>query len=213
MQVSRQDARVNHNQRNRTRAAIIEAATALLREGSPPTVAEAAERALVSRATAYRYFPTQESLLVEIAQVEPLMKPVDDLVARFPADHDAGQRLAALIGTVIATMLSDEVVIRTGIRVYMDTWLVNHHDGKDVPVRTGRRMRYIDEALRPLGDRLGEPGRKRLRSTLALTTGSEAITSLKDAAGLEDDEEIIATLEWATNALLRAALHDFEESQ
>jgi hypothetical protein len=31
------------------------AATELLREGRPPTVAEAAERALVSRATAYEW--------------------------------------------------------------------------------------------------------------------------------------------------------------
>jgi hypothetical protein len=122
-------------------------------------------------------------------------------------------RLAALVGTAAAAQLSDEVVVRTGIRTYMDTWLVNHRDGEDVPVRTGRRMRYIDEALRPLGERLGEPGRKRLRCALALTTGSEAITSLKDAAGLDDDEEIIATLEWATSALLRTALRDFEESQ
>src|SRR5215469_16119095 len=97
MPVSRQDARVNHNQRNRTRTAITEAAAALLREGSPPTVAEAAERAKVSRATAYRYFPTQESLLVEIAQVGPLMKPVDELVAKLPADQDAEQRLATVV--------------------------------------------------------------------------------------------------------------------
>jgi AcrR family transcriptional regulator len=210
MPVSRQDVRVNHSQRNRTRAAITEAAIALLREGSPPTVAEAAERAQVSRATAYRYFPTQESLLVEIAQVGPLMKPVDELVASFPADHDAGQRLAAVIEAAMTTMLSDEVVIRTGLRVYMDTWLASHRDGKDVAVRTGRRMRYIDEALKPLGGRLDEPGRKRLRCALALTAGSEAITSLKDAAGLDDDEEIIATLKWAANALLQAAIHDFD---
>jgi AcrR family transcriptional regulator len=210
MPVSRQDTRVNHSQRNRTRAAITEAATALLREGSPPTVAEAAERAQVSRATAYRYFPTQESLLVEIAQVGPLMKPVDELVAGFPADHGAGQRLAAVIEAAMTAMLSDEVVIRTGLRVYMDTWLASHRDGKDVAVRTGRRMRYIDEALKPLGERLGEPGRKRLRCALALTAGSEAITSLKDAAGLDDDEEIIATVKWAANALLQAAIHDFD---
>src|SRR5215831_3039785 len=126
MSVSRQDGRVNHNQRNRTRAAIIEAATALLREGSPPTVAEAAERAQVSRATAYRYFPTQESLLVEIAQIGPLMKPVDELVARFRADQDAEQRLAAVVESAAATMLSDEVLIRTGLRVYLDTWLASH---------------------------------------------------------------------------------------
>jgi hypothetical protein len=139
------------------------------------------------------------------------MKPVDDLVASFPADHDAGQRLAALVGTVIPTMLSDEVVIRTGMRVYMDTWLTNHRAGKDVPVRTGRRMRYIDEALRPLGGQLGEAGQKRLRCALALATGSEAITSLKDAAGLDDDEEIVAVLEWASDALLRAAIAESED--
>ena len=212
MEVSRPDARANHNQRNRTRAAITEAATALTREGRPPTVAEAAERALVSRATAYRYFPTQESLLVEIAKVEPLMKPVEDLVASFPT-NDAAQRLAALVGTMMSTLLSDEALIRTGERIYMDTWLANQRDGNHTPVRAGRRMRYIDEALRPLGERLGESGRKRLRCALALTLGTEALIAMKDSARLDEDEEIVATLEWAAGALLRTALHDFEGSQ
>ena len=212
MEVSRPDVRANHNQRSRTRAAITEAATALTREGRPPTVAEAAERALVSRATAYRYFPTQESLLVEIAKVEPLMKPVEDLVASFPTD-DAAQRLAALVGTMMPTLLSDEALIRTGERIYMDTWLANQRDGNHTPVRAGRRMRYIDEALRPLGERLGESGRKRLRCALALTLGTEALIAMKDSAGLDDDEEIVATLEWAAGALLRTALHDFEQPQ
>jgi AcrR family transcriptional regulator len=212
MIVSRQDVRINHNQRNRTRAAIIEAATALLREGRPPTVAEAAERALVSRATAYRYFPTQESLLLDVANVEALLEPVEDLVASFPTD-DAAQRLAALVDTFTQAMLSDETLIRAGERIYMDTWLANQPDGNHTPVRAGRRMRYIDEALRPLGDRLGESGRNRLRCALALALGTHAVIAMKDSAGLDDDEEIVATLEWAADALLRTALHDFEGSQ
>jgi AcrR family transcriptional regulator len=212
MEVSGQDVRVNHNQRNRTRAAIVDAATALMREGRPPTVAEAAERALVSRATAYRYFPTQESLLLDVVGVEALMKPVEDLVASFPAD-DAAQRLAALVRTMMPACLSDEALIRTGERVYMDTWLANQRDGNHTPVRAGRRMRYIDEALRPLSRRLSEAGRQRLRCALALTLGTEALIAMKDSAGLDDDEEIVATLEWAAGALLRTALHDFEESQ
>jgi AcrR family transcriptional regulator len=212
MIVSRQDVRINHNQRNRTRAAIIEAATALLREGRPPTVAEAAERALVSRATAYRYFPTQESLLLDVANVEALMKPVEDLVASFPTD-DAAQRLAVLVRTMTPAMLSDEALIRTGERIYMDTWLANQPEGNHTPVRAGRRMRYIDEALRPLGDRLGEPARKRLRCALALALGTHAVIAMKDSAGLDDDDEIVATLEWAAGALLRTALHDAEGSQ
>lgn len=209
MPVSGQDVRVNHNQRSRTRAAIIEAATALMREGRPPTVTEAAERALVSRATAYRYFPTQESLLLDVANVEALVKPVEELVASFPTE-DPAQRLAALVGTFTQAMLSDETLIRTGVRVYMDTWLANQRDGSHIPVRAGRRMRYIDEVLRPLGERLGEPGRKRLRSALAVILGTEAVIAMKDSAGLDDDEEIVATLEWAAGALLHMALHDFD---
>jgi hypothetical protein len=36
---------------------------------------------------------------------------------------------------------------------------------------------------------------------------------MKDSAGLEDDEEIVATLEWAAGALLRTALHDFGDQK
>ena len=166
----------------------------------------------MSRATAYRYFPTQESLLLDVINVEALLKPVEDLVASFPTD-DAAERLADLVGAFTQAMLSDEALIRTGERVYMDTWLANQPDGNHTPVRAGRRMRYIDEALRPLGEQLGESGRKRLRCALALTIGTEALIAMKDSAGLDDDEEIVATLEWAAGALLRAALHDFEGSR
>jgi AcrR family transcriptional regulator len=38
-----------------------------LRNGQQPTVTDAAEAAGISRATAYRYFPSQEMLWVEVA--------------------------------------------------------------------------------------------------------------------------------------------------
>ena len=169
-------------------------------------------RKLVSRATASRYFPTQESLLLDVANVKALLKPVEDLVASFPTD-DAAQRLTALAGTFTQAILSDETLIRTGERIYTDTWLANQPDGSHAPVRAGRRMRYVDEALRPLGERLSEPGRNRLRCALALALGTHAVIAMKDSAGLEDDGEIVATLEWAAGALLRTALHDFEQPQ
>ena len=195
------------NQKQRTRAAILEAAAALLREGTPPTVADTAERALVSRATAYRYFPTQGSLLLEVAQVEPLIRPVDHLVAAFSTD-DVAQRLADLVDTLMMALLSDEVVVRTAVRVYMDTWLANRRDGQAAPVRAGRRPRWIEAALKPIQDQLGATAWKRLVAGLTLTLGTEAVICMKDVAGLENDDEIIATLRWAAGALLRAALDD-----
>lgn len=55
------------NQRRRTRAGILAAAIQLLGQGQSPTVAEVADAAAVSRATAYRYFPSQEYLVQEAA--------------------------------------------------------------------------------------------------------------------------------------------------
>ena len=42
----------------------------LMKDGRNPTLEEVAEEALVSRATAYRYFSGIEALLVEAARVE-----------------------------------------------------------------------------------------------------------------------------------------------
>src|SRR5581483_8043837 len=54
------------DQKLRTRAALLRAASELVAQGKSPSVAEVAESAQVSTATAYRYFPTQQALLVEL---------------------------------------------------------------------------------------------------------------------------------------------------
>ncbi len=53
------------NQRYRARKDLIAAAAQLMKGGRKPTLEEVAEAAFVSRATAYRYFPNIEALLVE----------------------------------------------------------------------------------------------------------------------------------------------------
>ena len=69
---------------------MIEAVTQLVHEGASPSVTEVADAAGVSRATAYRYFPTQESLLAEVI-VPDLEAALDaealpeDLESRFGA--------------------------------------------------------------------------------------------------------------------------------
>jgi hypothetical protein len=146
-------------------------------------------------------------LLVDAAQVEPLLRPVEELVAGFSTD-DVEQRLADLIGTLMPILLSEEPLLRTTMRVYMDTWLENRRNGHDTPVRARRRARFLDQALAPIRRQLGETDWKRLRSALTLTLGTEAVTSMKDVAGLADDDEIVATLRWAASALLRTALND-----
>ena len=68
-------------QKLRTRRALIEAAGALIREGRTVTIAEAAEAAEVSLATAYRYFSSPQELLQETR----LLIRTPDVTADLPA--------------------------------------------------------------------------------------------------------------------------------
>jgi AcrR family transcriptional regulator len=194
------------NQKARTRAAIIAAAQELQRQGTEPTIEQAAEQARVSRATAYRYFPTKEALLVELSNMVPDAAHVDALLAN-PAADDIEERLLLLIDTFDGIVLAEEEHFRTFTRVAMDTWLRSHRNGDDAPVvREGRRMRWLETVLAPLDELL--PERKRLlQAALALTLGAEAIITMKDVCRLDNDETL-AVLRWAATALLRGALQD-----
>jgi AcrR family transcriptional regulator len=181
----------------------VEAGQGLRREGITPTVAKAAERAEVSRATAYRYFPTQEALVVELAEVTPRVAAVEAMLERLTT-KDVESRLLQLLETFGPIVLADEAQLRTALRVYQDTWLRSRRSGVgNAPaVREGRRMRWLDEVLGPL-DNLPDEDRRRLRAALALTLGIDAIVVMKDVCGL-DDEEALDVLRWAATALLRA---------
>lgn len=191
------------NQKERTRSALVEAATQLMRMGAQPTVAEAAELAKVSRATAYRYFPTQEAMLVEVAQVNPTTEPVERWLSGLEGGDPAG-RLNGLLTTFNGVVVAEEIALRTGLRVYLDTWLESRHRNEEpMAVREGRRTRWLDEALEPVRRNLRPAQWRRLRSALALTLGIEALIVMKDVCKLSD-EEALATLEWTALALLRA---------
>lgn len=191
-------------QKARTRAAIVEAAQRLRgAAGETPTVAAAATEAGVSRATAYRYFPTQEALDVELTDVTPAVAAAEAALAGLDTD-DVERRLLALLDTFNPIAVREEEHFRRALLVYLDTWLRSRRAGEDVPaVREGRRMRWLDEVLAPAG--LDAERRKRLQAALALTLGMDSLVVMKDVCGL-DDEESLAVLRFAATAILHAGL-------
>src|SRR5215471_10101686 len=203
MDVTRQDPRAN--QKERTRSAVIDAALDLLREDLPLTVAAAAERARVSRTTAYRYFPTQESLLREVADLHPAVATVDEVVDNLTS-NDVEQRLLRLLDTFNPIILEDETHMRTALQVFHENWIqARRDDSQDTSyIRSRRRMRWLDEVLKPLAD-LPDQQRQRLRAALALTVGIDSIVIMKDVCQLDNDEAL-ATLRWAALALLEQSL-------
>jgi AcrR family transcriptional regulator len=205
MSTRQEDPRAN--QKRRTRAAIVEAAEALRDEdGEAPTVSRAAEVAGVSRATAYRYFPTQEALVLELTDVTPKVAVVEEMLQRLDST-DVEQRLLALVDTFHPIAVAEEAHFRRAMWVSLDTWLRSDRNGEEPPaVREGRRMRWLDTVLEPL-DGMPEDRRSRLEAALALTLGIDALTIMKDVCGL-DDEEALEVLRWTATAILRAALSE-----
>jgi AcrR family transcriptional regulator len=91
----------------------------LVEQGKRPTVAEVAEAALVSRATAYRYFPTQEYLLFEAA-LESTRSDIDRELDenRLPDDPEA--RLEMMIDALQKRIIDKEAVFRTMLRLSLE---------------------------------------------------------------------------------------------
>jgi AcrR family transcriptional regulator len=96
-------------QKHRTRDALVGAARELVSEGATPTVEMAAERAGVSRTTAYRYFPSQAALL---ANAHPEIVTTTLLPADAPADVAERLRSSSRTGPVVDTEPQQRTMLR-----------------------------------------------------------------------------------------------------
>jgi AcrR family transcriptional regulator len=189
------------NQKRRTRQALVDAATAILARGETPTLEQVAEAALVSRATAYRYFRSADELVADALLVGTL-KPARDVLAG--ATGDLVRRLLAVEAAVNAPLLRDERALHMVSRGMTDQWL-NAPAGDGA--RTPRRFPLIDAALDDLDEALTPAARRRLRNAIALAIGMEAVISLRDVCGLSQ-REARQTAQWAVRALVAYARSD-----
>jgi AcrR family transcriptional regulator len=192
------------NQKRRTRNAIVAAARGIIDRGESPTVAEAAAEALVSRTTAYRYFPTQESLLVELS-VTMYVDEIEELLAQPLEGTEPDARMLEVVDVFNRHLLENEALWRTASRHYMDAWLAAYRagNGPDTRLREGRRLRWISTILETLREQVPEPDLERLEAALCLVTGPEAITVLRDVCHLDPDQAV-AVAHWAAQSLLNA---------
>ena len=188
------------NQKRRTRKELLDAASRLLKEGRQPTLEEVAEEALVSRATAYRYFPGVEPLLVE-AGLDVAM-PDAGLFAGDSSD-DPVARLQRADAAVHDMVLANETAIRTMLVHSLQHKLRGGGDDA-LPARQNRRTPLIEAALAPARDGFQPAELDRLTKALALIVGSEAMLVFKDVLQLDEDEAR-AVKRWAIRALVEAA--------
>jgi AcrR family transcriptional regulator len=191
------------NQKSRTRKDLLRAAARLMKEGRAPTLEEIAEEALVSRATAYRYFSGVEALLVEAA----LDVAMPD--ETFFADDGSADPVARLLraDTAVATMIREN---EAALRAMLVHSLQRSADAETLPRRQNRRTPLIEQALAPARAAMSPADFTRLARALALVIGTESMVVFSDVLAI-GDEEAAAVRAWMIRALVAATLSSSSE--
>jgi len=182
-------------QKARTRETLIRATRTLLASGLTPTVEEAAAEASVSRTTAYRYFPSQQALLLA---AYPEIGEESLLGDEPPPDIDA--RFAIVFAEMARQVTENEAPLRAMLRLSLE---VPSERGQ-LLLRRGRRRRWITDALAPLRERMAATDFDRLVLAIAVATGIEAFVWLTDIAELPP-QEALDVMRFSAETLLKTA--------
>jgi AcrR family transcriptional regulator len=183
---------------------MLDTATRLMQAGATPSVSEVAEAAQVSRATAYRYFPSQAALVQAV--VDEALGPI--LTWR-SGSKNAEKRVAALIDTAMPRIEAFEATFKAALKLSLDQWAQRQAGtlGAEPEFARGHRKDLLRDAIAPLKDRLPPRGFERLVQALSLIFGVEVLVVLKDMWGL-DSAETLAVTQWAAAAMVRAAMEE-----
>jgi AcrR family transcriptional regulator len=180
---------------------MLETATRLMQGGAIPSVTEVAEAAGVSRATAYRYFPSQAALVHAV--VDEALGPILDWSS---TSGEAEARTADLLGASMPRIDAFEATFRAALKLSLDQWAQQKAGAVNAEpqFKRGHRVDLLREAIAPLAARLSDDKLDRLAKALSLMFGIEALVVLKDIWGASA-EETQAVVQWAAAVLVRGA--------
>lgn len=188
--------------RGRTFRLLMDEALALVRKGRIPSVPEVAQSAGVSRATAYRYFPTRSKLIG--ALVAEALAPVREHV---PREGDDGlRRLKILVDKTYPRFRKYEPHMRAALQLALEHRALERAGLlEEEPFRRGQRREILKFATEPLRRKLSEKDYFRLVNALSVVYGIEPFIVLKDICGASD-RETEAVVRWMIEALVAYAL-------
>jgi AcrR family transcriptional regulator len=194
--------------RARTYRRLIEGAMRLMRKRGLVTVAQVAAAAGVSRATAYRYFPSRGRLVSAVVQES--LGPVRSFV---PYADDGRERLRNLFDQTFPRFREFEPQLRAALQLSLEHWALERCGMlAEEPYRRGHRRTILDRAASPLRDRLGPANYQRLLRALSVVYGIESYVVLKDVWGASD-REVAIVARWMMDALVDAALREAETAR
>ena len=161
--------------RGRVFRRLLDEAVRLVRRGRIPSVAEVAQSAGVSRATAYRYFPSRSSLVSAV--IAEALGPVRRAV---PQHGDAKQRLHELLDRTYSRFAEYEPHMRAALQLALEHQSLEAAGVlEEKPFRRGQRTEILATTLHPLRRRLKPRTYRRLLKALAVVYGIEPMIDRK----------------------------------
>lgn len=177
-------------QKSRTRNDIIRAAIDLLQTGRRVSVALAATRAKVSKATAYRYFPTAADLVREAAALGA------SELAVLPSVRPQQLDPKMIVSNAFKTTLNNETVLRAMLKSSLET-NIDRRECK------ARRTTFLEAISIKQGD-ITRRNFEYLQDTLFLLTTTEALVVLRDECGL-DNQQAEELIQWMSSSILASS--------
>ena len=183
---------------------LLDTAMDLIHEaGHVPSVAEVAARSRVSRATAYRYFPSRSVLVTAV--IDRSLGPVRSFKSKAA---DGRERVRDLFRQTFPRFKEFEPQMRAALQLALEQWALERAGLlEEETYRRGHRVRILEHAIAPLAAKMPAAVRDRMHRALSVIYGIEPWVVLKDIWGLPDREvERIAL--WMADAMIDAALRD-----
>lgn len=180
---------------------MLQTAMQLMQQGQTPSVSEVAEAAGVSRATAYRYFPSQAALVQAV--VDEALGPILSWKSR---STNAERRMTDLLDRSMPRIDEFEATFKAALRLSLEQWAKGQAGtlGEEPQFTRGHRVDLLKGVLAPVAESMPKRRFDRLAQALSLLFGVEVLVVLKDIWGL-DAQEALSVSRWAASILIREA--------
>ncbi|AXG41555.1 TetR family transcriptional regulator [Photorhabdus laumondii subsp. laumondii] len=192
--------------RKKTYTLLINAALALFEQRAIPSVSELAMHAGVSRATAYRYFPTQSDLIDAIVGAS-----LGPILTWKPASEKTEERITELLDFAYPRMFQYEGALRAALLVSLQQWAQGClSEGKqEKKLVRGHRKDILAMVVEPLKGHFPPDILENVIRSFSLIYGSEVFLVMKDIWQM-DNAEIIEITKWMAKAIINQAHRDSE---
>ncbi|WP_186278047.1 TetR/AcrR family transcriptional regulator [Gilliamella apicola] len=192
--------------KKRTYDRLIETAIEALDQGKEISITELSDRTGISRATAYRYFPTKTDLISAV--VEQSLS----LIFLWQSDKEnVEDRINDFLAFAFPQMIKHEGTLRAALSLSLKQWADERSQltEKTKKLVRGNRKEILSNLLQPIKEQLPDELYNKVIHSISIIYGSEIFMVLKDIWNF-DNEQMITLSQWIAKAIINQARRDAE---